>query len=56
MDPWLIAILLKPFAALLLLGGIALPIRYWLHRKMPEGRLKTLLLKHRWGHKDKFML
>lgn len=56
MDPWTISLLLKPFFLLLLFGGIALPIRYLLHKHMKEGPLKTFLLKHRFGdHKDRFM-
>lgn len=52
MDYWLWALLLKPFAAFVLLAGICLPVRYLVHKKMPEGKWKTILLKHRWGRKD----
>jgi hypothetical protein len=56
MDPWLIGLILKPFGALLIFGGIALPIRWLIHHKMPEGRWKRIILKHRFGdHRDAFM-
>lgn len=55
MDSWVLAMLFKPLAALLLLGGIALPIRWLINRHMKEGNLKNALLKHRWGPKDGFM-
>lgn len=54
MNYWLIGILIKPFVGLLLLGGVALPIRWLIHHKMPECKLKTMLLKHRSGKKDSF--
>jgi hypothetical protein len=38
------AVLLKPLAALLILGAICLPVRY-LMRYFPEGKLKRLLLR-----------
>lgn len=56
MEPWLLGIILKPFGALLIFGGIALPIRWLIHHKMPEGRWKRIILKHRFGdHRDSFM-
>ena len=56
MDPWIIGLILKPFAALLIFGGIALPIRWLIHHKMPDGKWKTMILKRRFGdHKDTFM-
>lgn len=55
MDAWIWGVILKPFAALLIFGGIALPIRYAIHHWMKEGKLKQSLLKHRWGPKDSFM-
>lgn len=56
MDPWLVGLILKPFGALLIFGGIALPIRWLIHKCMPEGKLKSIILKHRFGdHKDAAM-
>lgn len=52
MEPWIYALILKPFAVLLVFGGICLPIRWAVNRWMREGKLKTLLLKHRGGTKD----
>lgn len=54
MNYWLWGLLLKPVIALVLLGGVALPIRWLIHHKMPEGKPKTILLKHRAGRKDSF--
>jgi hypothetical protein len=45
MEPWLIALILKPFAALVLFGLICLPIRIAVRRWLPEGRLKRILLR-----------
>lgn len=52
MEPWQLAVILKPFAALLIFGGIALPIRWAINKWLPEGRLKHQILKHRFGKKD----
>lgn len=41
---WLLAVVLKPFAALVLFGLILLPARYAVQKWMPPGRLKKLLL------------
>jgi hypothetical protein len=41
---WLLAVVLKPFAALVLFGLICLPARLAVQRWMPDGRLKRLLL------------
>lgn len=41
---WLLAVVLKPIAALILFGLILLPARIAVQRWMPPGRLKTLLL------------
>lgn len=54
MDYWLWGLLLKPFIAFFILAGVALPIRWLIHKKMPEGKFKTMLLKHRGGPKDSF--
>ena len=48
MEPWLIAVLLKPFGALILFGLIALPIRLAIERWLPAGWLKEQLLRERW--------
>lgn len=56
MEPWLLGVILKPFGALLIFGGIALPIRRLIDKNMPEGKWKTVILKHRFGdHRDSFM-
>lgn len=46
MEPWLIAIILRPFAALLILGA-ALGARFFIDRWMPDGWLKHQLLVER---------
>lgn len=51
MEPWVWAVLLKPFAALFLFGVICLPFRLLVQRRMKEGRLKRLLLKRVGGRK-----
>jgi hypothetical protein len=45
MDTWLIAVILKPLAALVLFGLICLPARLAVQRFMADGWLKRLLLK-----------
>lgn len=52
MEPWLIAVLLKPLFSLLLFGVFGLGIRWMVHRWMPESKFKTMLLKHRGGKRD----
>ena len=42
---WLLAVVLKPFFALVLFGLICLPARLAVQRWMPEGKLKRLLLR-----------
>jgi hypothetical protein len=42
---WLIAVVLRPLAALVLFGLICLPARLAVQRWMPPGVLKRLLLK-----------
>lgn len=44
MEPWLIALLLKPLGALILFGCIALPGRILVQKYMKEGKLKRFLL------------
>jgi hypothetical protein len=41
---WLIAVVLRPFAALVLFGLICLPARLAVQRWVPPGRVKSLLL------------
>jgi hypothetical protein len=45
MEPWQIAILIKPFVALAFFGLIVLPIKMLFERVLPEGRIKRLLFK-----------
>ena len=42
---WLLAVVLKPFAALILFGLICLPARFAVQRWMKPGKLKDLLLR-----------
>jgi hypothetical protein len=41
---WIIAVLLRPFAALILFACILLPVRYAVIWFVPESRLKRFLL------------
>jgi hypothetical protein len=41
---WLIAVVLRPFAALVLFGLICLPVRLAVQRWLPAGRVRSLLL------------
>jgi len=52
MEAWQLGIVLKPLGALIIFGGICLPIRWAIHRWMPEGWLKHQILKHRFGKRD----
>ena len=52
MESWMVAILVKPLAVLLIFGVFGLGTRWLIHRWMPEGRIKHELLKHRGGTKD----
>lgn len=45
MEPWLIAVVLRPLGSLVLFGLICLPARLAVQRWVPPGRLKSLLLK-----------
>lgn len=49
MKDWALALILKPLFMLLLFGGICIPIRLYLKKRMPEGSLKAALLKNRSG-------
>jgi hypothetical protein len=42
---WLLAIVLRPVAALVLFGLIALPLRMAFERWYPEGKVKRYLLR-----------
>ena len=42
---WLLALLLKPFVALVVLGLICLPARLLIRDKMRDGKLKRFLLR-----------
>jgi hypothetical protein len=44
MDNWVWAIILKPFAGLVLFGLICLPARLAAQKWIPEGKLKRFLL------------
>ena len=45
MEPWMLALILKPFALLFLFAFICMPGRLLVQRFMKDGRLKRLLLK-----------
>ena len=45
MEPWQIAIVLKPFALLVLAVVVLIPARLAAQRFIPEGRIKRLLLR-----------
>jgi hypothetical protein len=45
MEPWAIAILIKPIALLIFFGFIVLPIKLLFQRIIPDGRIKRLLFK-----------
>lgn len=44
MEPWMLALILKPFAAVFVVWIITSPARKFVERKMNDGRLKRLLL------------
>ena len=45
MEPWALAVLFKPLAALVVFGFICLPARMAVRKWMKDGRLKRLLLR-----------
>lgn len=45
MEPWLIAVLIKPFLLLAFLGLIVLPLKLIFQRYFPEGKIKRVLLR-----------
>lgn len=44
MENWQLALLLKPLAAVILFGCVALPGRFIVQKYMKDGKLKRLLL------------
>ena len=42
---WLLAVVLKPVAALILFGLICLPIKMAVHKILPDGKVKRLLFR-----------
>jgi hypothetical protein len=44
MQSWQWALLLRPLILLILLGGVVAPIRWAIMRKIPEGKIRRLLL------------
>lgn len=60
MKDWALALILKPLFMLLLFGGVCIPIRLYLKKSLPEGRVKYELLKNRSGPdatiKDKLIM
>ena len=42
---WVLAVLLRPIAALIVFGLICLPVRLLVQKRMKPGRLKSLLLR-----------
>lgn len=45
MKPWMIAVLIKPLALLVLFGLIVLPLKLAFVRWFPEGKVKQFLLR-----------
>lgn len=48
----MLAVVFKPIAAFLFFGVFCLGIRWLVFRFFPEGKVKTIMLKHRWGPRD----
>lgn len=48
MEPWAIALFLKPFAYLAVFVALIWPVTWAVRRYMPDGKIKRLLLR-RWG-------
>lgn len=46
-----LAILLRPFAALVILAVICIPVRYLSHKYLPKGRIRDILLTRLDGKK-----
>lgn len=51
MESWQIGALLAPVGALVIFGVIALSIKWLIASYMPDGWLKTQLLRERWHSK-----
>lgn len=47
MEPWVVALILKPFGAFLIFGVIGLSIRWAIHKWMPDCWIKRQLLAER---------
>lgn len=45
MEPWQTAVLIKPFALLILFALLFVFVRWPIQKYMPEGKLKRLLLR-----------
>jgi len=43
MEPWILAVIIRPFALLVLFVLIVLPIKYVVWRVMKDGKLKRIL-------------
>jgi len=41
---WVVALMIKPFALIVLFVLIVWPIERWIAKRIPEGRLKRILL------------
>lgn len=50
MENWLLALVLKPFFALVLFGGIVLPIKLLFQRYMKDGPVKRFLFRRIGSH------
>lgn len=50
MERWMLALILKPFVALLVFGGIVLPIKLLFQRHMKDGPVKRFLFRRIRGH------
>jgi len=44
MEPWLLALILKPLVFLLIMAVIVAPLKYLFVKHFPEGRVKRVLL------------
>lgn len=45
MEPWLIAVLIKPFVLLVIMVGICYPLKCLFIKHFPDGKLKSLFLR-----------
>lgn len=43
MEPWMWAVMLKPFATLLFFAALVIPLELGIRRVFPEGQLKNVL-------------